>query len=55
VGKIKIAIAKGIVLGFFKRAIKVVCLSGVPRFGYADSIFVIDVGKEFENFNVRFH
>jgi DNA integrity scanning protein DisA with diadenylate cyclase activity len=48
VGRIKIAIAKGIVLGFFKRDDKVVCLSGVPRFGYADSIFVIDVGKEFE-------
>ena len=48
VGRIKIAIAKGIVLGFFKRDDKVVCLSGVPKFGYADSIFVIDVGKEFE-------
>jgi hypothetical protein len=23
-------------------------LSGVPKFGYADSIFFIDVGKEFE-------
>lgn len=48
VGKIKIAIAKGIVLGMLKRGDKVVCLSGVPKFGYADSIFVIDVGKEFE-------
>ncbi|ESP62721.1 hypothetical protein SMITH_600 [Smithella sp. ME-1] len=48
VGKVKIAIAKGIVLGILKRGDKVVCLSGVPRFGYADSIFVIDVGKEFE-------
>lgn len=48
VGTIKIAIAKGIVLGFFKKGNKIVCLSGVPRFGYADSIFVIDVGKEFE-------
>jgi DNA integrity scanning protein DisA with diadenylate cyclase activity len=48
VGKIKIAVAKGIVLGFFKKGDKIVCLSGVPKFGYADSIFVIDVGKEFE-------
>ncbi|MEI6609591.1 MAG: diadenylate cyclase [Deltaproteobacteria bacterium] len=47
-GKIKIAIAKGIVLGYFKRGNKVICLSGVPKFGYADSIFFIDVGKEFE-------
>lgn len=48
VGKVKIAIAKGIVLGLFKKGDKIVCLSGVPKFGYADSIFVIDVGKEFE-------
>jgi diadenylate cyclase len=48
VGKIKIAIAKGIVLGLFKKGDKIICLSGVPKFGYADSIFFIDVGKEFE-------
>jgi diadenylate cyclase len=48
VGTIKIAIAKGIVSGFFKKGDKIVCLGGVPRFGYSDSIFVIDVGKEFE-------
>jgi len=47
-GKIKIAIAKGIVSGLFKKGDKIVCLSGVPRFGYADSIFFIDVGREFE-------
>lgn len=48
VGKIKIAIAKGIVSGLFKKGDKIICLSGVPKFGYADSIFLIDVGKEFE-------
>lgn len=48
VGRVKIAIAKGIVQGILKRGDKVVCLSGVPKFGYADSIFVLDVGKEFE-------
>src|SRR5512145_895509 len=48
VGKIKIAIAKGIVSGLFKRGDKIICLSGVPKFGYADSIFFIDVGREFE-------
>jgi DNA integrity scanning protein DisA with diadenylate cyclase activity len=47
-GTIKLAIAKGIILGFFKKGNKIVCLSGVPKLGYADSIFVIDVGKEFE-------
>ncbi|MDD4357528.1 MAG: diadenylate cyclase [Smithellaceae bacterium] len=47
-GKIKIAIAKGIVSSLLKRNDKIICLSGVPKFGYADSIFFIDVGKEFE-------
>ncbi len=47
-GQIKIAITKGIATGFFKKGDKLVCLSGVPRFGYVDSIFVIDVGREFE-------
>ena len=48
VGKIKIAIAKGIVSGLFEKGDKIVCLSGVPKLGYADSIFFIDVGREFE-------
>ncbi|MCX7634862.1 MAG: diadenylate cyclase [Syntrophales bacterium] len=48
VGQIKIAITKGIASGLFRKGDKIVCLSGVPRFGYVDSIFVIDVGKEFE-------
>jgi diadenylate cyclase len=48
VGQIKIAITKGIALGLFTQGDKLVCVSGVPRFGYVDSIFVIDVGKEFE-------
>ncbi|HPX82788.1 MAG TPA: hypothetical protein PLB95_12910, partial [Syntrophales bacterium] len=48
VGQIKIAVTKGIALGLFKKGDKIVCLSGVPKFGYVDSIFVIDVGKEFE-------
>ena len=48
VGQIKIAITKGIAMGLFTKSDKLVCVSGVPRFGYVDSIFVIDVGKEFE-------
>ena len=47
-GKIKIAIAKGIVSGLFKKGDKIICLSGVPKFGYVDSIFFLDVGREFE-------
>lgn len=55
-GQVKIAITKGIAMNMFHRGDKIVCLSGVPRFGYVDSIFVIDVGREFEiltseNFN----
>lgn len=48
IGQIKIAITKGIATGLFKKGDKIVCLSGVPRFGYVDSIVVIDVGREFE-------
>ncbi|MCX7982751.1 MAG: diadenylate cyclase [Syntrophales bacterium] len=56
IGQVKIAITKGIAMGIFHRGDKIVCLSGIPRFGYVDSIFVIDVGREFEiltseNFN----
>jgi len=47
-GQIKIAITKGIATGLFQKGDKVVCLSGISGFGYADSLFVIDVGKEFE-------
>lgn len=47
-GQIKIAITKGIAAGLFQKGDKIVCLSGIPKFGYVDSIFVIDVGREFE-------
>jgi len=47
-GQVKIAVTKGIAMGIFHRGDKIVCLSGVPRFGYVDSIFILDVGKEFE-------
>jgi diadenylate cyclase len=48
VGQVKIAVTKGIATGLFKKGDKLVCLSGVPKFGFVDSMFVIDVGKEFE-------
>jgi diadenylate cyclase len=48
VGQIKLAITKGISAGLFRKGDRLVCLSGVPKFGYVDSMFVIDVGKEFE-------
>jgi DNA integrity scanning protein DisA with diadenylate cyclase activity len=46
--QIKIAITKGISTGYFDKGDKLVCLTGIPKFGYVDSIFIIDVGKEFE-------
>jgi len=46
--QIKIAITKGISTGYFSKGDKLVCLTGIPKFGYVDSIFIIDVGKEFE-------
>ncbi len=46
--QIKVVITKGLATGLFKKGDKLVCLTGVPKFGYIDSIFVIDVGKEFD-------
>lgn len=46
--QIKIAITKGIAAGLFGKGDKLVCLTGIPKFGYIDSMFVIDVDKEFE-------
>ena len=46
--QMKIAITKGIAAGYFSKGDKVVCLTGIPKFGYVDSIFIIDVGREFE-------
>ncbi len=47
-GQIKIVITKGLATGLFTKGDKLVCLTGVPKFGYIDSMFVIDVGREFE-------
>ncbi len=47
-GQIKIVITKGLAAGLFKKTDKLVCLTGIPKIGYIDSIFVIDVGREFE-------
>jgi len=46
--QIKIAITKGISAGYFTSGDRILCLTGVPRFGYVDTILVIDVGREFE-------
>lgn len=46
--QIKIAVTKGISAGLFDKGDRLLCLTGVPKFGYVDNIFVLDVGKEFE-------
>ncbi len=46
--QVKIAITKGIAAGLFGKGDKLVCLTGIPKFGYIDSMFVIDVDREFE-------
>jgi diadenylate cyclase len=47
-GQMKIAITKGIACGLLKKGDKAVCVTGIPKFGYLDSITVIDVGVEYE-------
>ena len=44
----KIAVTKGIASGLLQKGDKVVCLTGISRFGYLDSVTVIDVGREYE-------
>lgn len=46
--QVKIAVTKGIAAGIFGRGDKIVCVTGIPKFGYFDSVFVFDVGYEFE-------
>ena len=47
-GEVKLAITKGIAAGLLSKGDKVVCLTGVPKLGYIDTVLLIDVGKEFE-------
>ncbi|MBD3426842.1 MAG: hypothetical protein GF409_06385 [Candidatus Omnitrophica bacterium] len=47
-GQIKIAIMMAVSQNLLRKGEKVICLSGVPRFGFLDTLVVIEVGKEFE-------
>lgn len=47
-GEVKVAITKGIASGMLSKGDKVVCLTGLPKLGYLDAVFLIDVGREFE-------
>lgn len=47
-GEVKVAVTKGIATGLLAKGDKVVCLTGLSRLGYIDTVLVIDVGREFE-------
>lgn len=47
-GQMKIAITKGIAGGLLKKGDKAVCITGIAKFGYLDSVTIIDVGREYE-------
>lgn len=47
-GQIKIAIMMAVSQNLLKKGDRVVCLSGIPRFGFLDTLVVLEVGKEFE-------
>jgi len=47
-GEVKVAITKGIAAGLLSKGDKVVCLTGLPKLGYIDTVLLIDVGREFE-------
>jgi len=47
-GQIKIAMMMAVSQNLLKKGDRVVCLSGIPRFGFADTLVVLEVGKEFE-------
>lgn len=47
-GEVKIAVTKGIATGLLSKGDKVVCLTGLPKLGYIDTMLVLDVGREFE-------
>lgn len=47
-GEVKIAVTKGIATGLLSKGDKVVCLTGLPKLGYIDTLLLLDVGREFE-------
>lgn len=49
-GQIKVAILIGVARGLFSHQDILVCLSGVAESGYLDTLFILDLDKEFEIF-----
>jgi len=47
-GQIKIAVMMTVSQNLLKRGDRVVCLSGVSKFGFLDTLVALEIGKEFE-------
>ena len=47
-GQIKIAVMMAVSQNLLKKGDRVVCLSGVPKFGFLDTLVTVEIGKEFE-------
>lgn len=47
-GQIKLGVMMALSAGQVQMGDRIVCLSGIRRFGFLDSIVVLDIGKEFE-------
>jgi DNA integrity scanning protein DisA with diadenylate cyclase activity len=46
--QIKVAVLEGISSGVIQRGDKLVCLSGISKFGILDTLIVLEIGKELE-------
>ncbi|NOZ69591.1 MAG: hypothetical protein GXP46_10220 [Deferribacteres bacterium] len=47
-GQIKVAVMMAVSENLLKKGDHIVCLSGIPRFGFLDTMVVMEIGKEFE-------
>ncbi len=47
-GQVKLGVMMSLSAGLVQVGDRIVCLSGIRRFGFFDSIVVLDIGKEFE-------
>ncbi|AEH44898.1 protein of unknown function DUF147 [Thermodesulfatator indicus DSM 15286] len=52
-GQMKIAVLVGVSKGIFHPQDIILCLSGIAESGVLDSLFIIDIGSEFEFFEVN--
>ncbi len=51
-GQMKVAVLVGVSQGVFHHEDVILCLSGIAESGFLDSLFILDIGEEFEFFAV---